>query len=121
VEFYKWVKLEIYVPEEKLQDIRKALNKGGAGKIGQYDNCLSMYEVGGYWRPLEGSDPFEGEVGKVCEGRELKIEARCYIDNVKATIDEIIKVHPYEEPVINIVPLINHVYIDDNMKKNSGD
>ncbi|WBW97343.1 cytochrome C biogenesis protein [Oceanirhabdus sp. W0125-5] len=119
MEFYKWVKIEIYVPEDKLQDIRNALNKGGAGKIGDYDNCLSMYEVRGYWRPLEGADPFEGEVGKVCEGRELKIEARCYIDNVKTTIDEILKVHPYEEPVINIIPLINHVYIDDNMKRNS--
>ena len=114
---YKWVKLEIYVPKEKLKDMREALNIGGAGKIGNYDNCLSMYEVKGYWRPLQGSDPFEGVVGEICKGSELKIEARCHIDNVKKTIDEIIKVHPYEEPVINIIPLINHLFINDYMEK----
>lgn len=110
---FKWVKIEVYTPEESLEEIRKALNDGGAGVIGNYDNCLSLYRVDGFWRPLEGADPYDGEVGKLCRGSELKLEVRCHVDNIQKTVDKLIEAHPYDEPVFNIVPLLNHLYIND--------
>lgn len=103
---FKDVKIEIYIPEEYLPQLREALRKGNAGVIGNYDSCMSIANVKGYWRPLEGADPFDGEVGKLCHGEEVKVEVRCSKENMKMAIEEIRKVHPYEEPVINIIPLI---------------
>ena len=41
---------------------------------------------------------------KICEP-ELKIEVTVYTDAVDKTIEAVKKVHPYEEPVINVIPL----------------
>lgn len=110
-------KIEIYIPETHLERLIQAINKGGAGVIGEYDNCVSITNVYGYWRPLKGADPYEGKVGEICKGSEVKVEVRCTKDKIQSTINEIIKVHPYEEPVVNIIPLVNHLYIDDYMHK----
>ncbi len=79
-------------------------------KSGNYDNVISITNVRGYWRPLEGSNPFNGEVGKVCEGQECKIEIRCKKEYVRNAIKVIKKIHPYEEPLINIIPIINELF-----------
>ncbi len=79
-------------------------------KSGNYDNVISITNVRGYWRPLEGSNPFIGKVGKVCEGQECKIEIRCKKEYVRNAIKVIKKIHPYEEPLINIIPIINELF-----------
>ena len=38
------------------------------------------------------------------------MEVRCKIEYVKNAIKVIKKVHPYEEPVYNIVPLLNNIF-----------
>lgn len=100
------VKIEIYIPEEYLPQLREALRKGNAGVIGNYDSCMSIVNVRGYWRPLEGADPFDGEVGNLCEGQEVQVEVRCSREHMKMAVEEIRNIHPYEEPVINVIPLI---------------
>lgn len=107
---FKEVKIEIYVPEEYIIKLRNELNKIKAGKVGNYDNVISITRVRGYWRPLEGSDPFNGEVGKISEGEECKIEIRCNREYVKNAIKVIKEIHPYEEPVINIIPIVNELF-----------
>lgn len=107
---FKEVKMEIYVPEEYIIRLRNELNKVNACKIGDYDNVISIINVRGYWRPLEGSNPFNGEVGKVCEGEECKIEIRCKREYVKNAIKIIKEIHPYEEPLINIIPIVNELF-----------
>lgn len=106
----KEVKLEIFIPKEFVHELRVELNKAGACKIGDYDNCISVSPVKGYWRPLEGSDSYSGKVGVVSEGDEYKVETRCRVEYVKDAIKAIRKVHPYEEPVYNIIPLINDLF-----------
>lgn len=103
---FKDVKIEIYIPEEYLPPLREALRKGNAGVIGNYDSCMSIVNVRGYWRPLGGADPFEGKIGELCQGEEIKVEVRCSREYMGIAVEEIKKVHPYEEPVINIIPLI---------------
>lgn len=107
---FKEVKIEIYIPEEYITKLRDELNKANACRVGDYDNVISITKVRGYWRPLEGSNPFNGEVGKVCEGEECKLELRCKREYVKNAIMIIKEIHPYEEPLINIIPIINELF-----------
>ena len=103
-------KLEIFIPAERVAALREALAEVGAGRIGNYDHCCSVTEVRGYWRPLEGANPFQGEIGKVETGTECKVEVNCAREKVKAALKTIRRVHPYEEPLINIIPLANHLF-----------
>lgn len=105
------VKIEIFVPEEYIVKLRDGLNEVNACKIGNYDNCISITKVTGYWRPLEGSHPFEGKVGEICEGMECKMELRCDVQYVKKALEVIRGIHPYEEPLINVLPVINDLFL----------
>ena len=107
---FKEVKIEIYVPEEYIINLRDELNKANACTIGDYDNVISITNVRGYWRPLEGSNPYNGEIGKVCEGVECKMEIRCKKECVKGAMKVIKEIHPHEEPLINIIPIVNELF-----------
>jgi hypothetical protein len=103
-------KLEIYIPETHLETVSAALHEAGAGRIGNYDHCLSATPVRGYWRPLEGSDPFAGEPGEITEGSEYKVEVRCNGWCVRDALAAVRRVHPYEEPLINVIELANRLF-----------
>ena len=98
-------KLEIFIPESHLEALRQALRRVDAGHIGKYDSCLSYSRVTGCWRPLEGTHPYLGRIGAVSEETELKVEVTCLREKVDETLSAIRAVHPYEEPVINVIPL----------------
>ena len=98
-------KLEIFIPETHLEPLRKALLAVDAGHIGNYDGCLSYSRVTGCWRPLEGTTPYSGEEGEFCSEPELKVEVTCRTERVEETLTAVKAVHPYEEPVINVIPL----------------
>lgn len=100
------VKLEIYVPEEAVPPIREALNQLGACHIGSYDLCSSMVQVTGTWRPLPGAQPYNGEVGALCHGTECKLEAVCPRELAAEALAAARRLHPYEEPVIHVLPLL---------------
>ncbi len=107
---FEFAKIELYVPPEYVVPLRDALSAVGAGHIGKYDHCISVSQVQGYWRPLENAHPFLGHSGEICEGSEVKIEIRCKKELIAEAVKVIRKIYPYEEPVINIVPLANHIY-----------
>ena len=100
------VKLEIFVPKSHLNALREALCAAGAGRIGNYDSVLSYSIVSGSWRPLPGANPYDGEIGVLCQGEEYKVEVCCHVDKLAETVKAIKAVHPYEEPVINAFPLL---------------
>ncbi len=104
-------KIEIYVPKEYVALLRDKLNEVNACRVGDYDNVVSLTEIKGYWRPLEGANPFSGEKNKINEGTECKMEFRCKREYVKAVIDVIKGNHPYEEPLYNIIPIMNSCFI----------
>lgn len=111
------VKLEIFVPEEHAFKIRDELAKIGVGRLGAYDHCVAMVPVRGFFRPLQGSNPFEGEAGKISEVSEYKVEVNCKRELVDEAIRVIRSAHPYEEPLVNIIPLANHLF---DLKSMSG-
>lgn len=103
----KFVKIEVYIPEQGVQLLHDALNQIGILTIGNYDYCLAMTKVKGYFRPLKGANPHIGDVGTIEEVDEIKCEFRCPYNLLNETIQVIKQVHPYEEPVYHILPILN--------------
>ncbi len=103
---FRFAKLEIFIPESHFPQLVKELRDAGAGHIGNYDSCLAFSRVIGTWRPLEGSNPFMGKEGEPCTAEELKVEVTIKAENLVSVIAAVKAVHPYEEPVINAIPLI---------------
>lgn len=102
---FPYCKLEIFLPESHLEPLREALRKVDAGHIGNYDCCLSYSRVMSSWRPLVGTSPYLGTPGEISVVPECKVEVTCLTRKVKETVAAVKAVHPYEEPVINVIPL----------------
>ena len=100
-----FLKLEIFIPETHLGALKAVLREVDAGHIGNYDCCLSYSRVIGTWRPLSGTDPFIGKENEISEEEELKVEVTVTGERLEETIVAIKAVHPYEEPVINVIEL----------------
>ena len=99
------LKLEIYIPESHFPALQAALREADAGHIGNYDSCLSVIRVTSTWRPMPGSNPFNGETGKLSTEEELKVEVTIREKQLEHVMRVIRDVHPYEEPVVNVIPL----------------
>jgi hypothetical protein len=110
MENFTTVKIEIFVPQDHALTLRDELAKIGVGVIGNYDHCVALTPVRGFFRPMEGANPFEGEIGTISETAEYKLEVNCKRALVKDALKVIKYVHPYEEPLINIIPLANHLF-----------
>ena len=80
----KQYKVQVYLPPEALYDIRDAVVKAGGGVIGNYSGCMSWWEVQSCWRSEEGAVPYNDEA------------------HIRAAVNRIKEVHPYERPVINV-------------------
>jgi hypothetical protein len=103
-------KIEVYFPEEFLESIRLALLTANAGVIGNYDNVFATTKVTGHWRPLDGANPFQGEAGKMEIAPEIKLEINCKKEHVSAALEAIRAAHPYEEPLIRVIPILNQFF-----------
>ncbi len=100
------VKLVVFVPEENADEVREALGKAGAGKIGNYSYASFSIKGVGRFKPNEKAKPHIGKAGKLEEVDEERIEVACEKDQVQAILSAIKKVHPYEEVVIDIYPML---------------
>lgn len=98
-------KVEVYLPIEALENIKNGLYSYGFGKVGNYDCCLSWYQINSSWRPIEGANPYLGTVGEIEFAHEYKIEFRCEEKDLESAVKVIKENHPYEEVCINIIPL----------------
>lgn len=104
---FKFVKIAVFVPTTHADKVRAALAESGGGHIGNYDCCSFSVRGIGRFRGLEDSKPFIGEVGKIEEVEEEKIETICPREKLDEILAAIKEVHPYEEPAIDIYPLLN--------------
>lgn len=102
------VKIVVYVPVSHADAIRKTLAKAGAGHIGNYDYCSFSVKGIGRFRGLEGTNPFIGTQGKIEAVEEERIETVCYKKDIKKILTAVKKVHPYEEPAIDVFALCEH-------------
>jgi len=100
------VKIVVYVPETHASIVRGALGKSGAGKVGNYSHTSFSVNGTGRFIPLSGAHPAIGQVGKLEEVSEERIETVCYRRDLENIISAVKKVHPYEEVAIDVYPLV---------------
>jgi hypothetical protein len=102
-------KLFVFCPdkEEVIHSIMKAASEAGAGVIGNYTNCGFYSKGTGNWKSEVGSNPTIGKVGDYSHEPEVKIEMICPKEKAPEIRKAIRKVHPYEEPEIDFIQLID--------------
>lgn len=101
------VLITVTVPTENAEVLRKAICDAGAGVIGNYTYCTSNAINEGTFITNKQSNPYIGEKERLEVVEEEKIETVCDIKILKQVLKKLREVHPYEEPVINIIPLID--------------
>lgn len=106
---FKHVQITTTVPMESTDAVRKALGKAGAGIWGEYSFCSFSVSGKGRFKPSGNANPYIGEANKLEVVEEEQISVNCDIKVAKQVIAALRAAHPYEEPLIDIVPLIDEV------------
>ena len=57
--------------------------------------------------PLEGANPYIGTPGEISEEPEIKVEVTLKAEQMEDVVAAVRRVHPYEAPVINLIPLLH--------------
>jgi hypothetical protein len=100
-------KIIYYVPESHLELTKSALFSAGAGRYKNYDQCCWQVLGQGQFRPLENSQPFVGESNQLTQIAEYRVELICEDDKLPQVIIALRTAHPYEEPAIDLVQLVD--------------
>ena len=101
------VKIIVTIPIENVEEVRNAICEAGAGVIGNYTHCCMTTKCIGTFKPNDNANPYIGENNKLEFVEEEKLEVVCDVDIVKKVISKLREVHPYEEPAIDIIPLLD--------------
>jgi hypothetical protein len=94
-----------YVPVSHVEEVKEALFKKGAGRYANYDCCCWQVLGQGQFRPLQGANPFIGQAEQVERFEEYKVEMICEDHLVDEVIQELKRVHPYEEPAYAVMKI----------------
>jgi dinuclear metal center YbgI/SA1388 family protein len=89
--------LTVYVPPADVDPLISALSGAGAGAIGHYDQCTFTVEGIGTYRPLDGADPADGEIGVLSRKSEVRLSMVLPRRRRGAVIAAMRAAHPYEE------------------------
>lgn len=102
-----YVMVVFTVSSNDLDPVLKAMGAAGAGQVGEYTFCSFSAHGTGRFLPSDKATPHVGTVGDINTEAEARVETFVQRDKARAVVDAIRKAHPYEEPVIFILPLIN--------------
>ncbi|MER7844700.1 hypothetical protein ABTZ03_12220 [Kitasatospora sp. NPDC096077] len=99
------LKIEISVPESHVEQVVEALHAAGTGRTGEYARCSSVWRITGSWLPSPAARPHRGTAGEVERAEECRVESFCERGQAAAVLAAVRAVHPYEEAVVNFLPL----------------
>ncbi len=108
-------KLSVFVPLENLDQLSSALFQAGAGSIGNYKDCHFYTKGTGTFRPVEGANPFSGELNELSKVDEVKAEYLVRKHDLGKVLFAMKMNHPYEEVAHDIIALEN-----ENQQEGSG-
>ena len=106
----KRVKIVVTVPSANVDEVRNSVCMVGAGVIGNYTYCSMQTRCIGTFKPNDNANPYIGDRNKLEFVEEEKLEFVCDCNIVKDVAIKLREVHPYEEPAIDIIPLIDADY-----------
>ena len=99
-------KLVVFVPVESAEALLDALAAAGAGAVGDYDRCAWTTTGTGTFRPLPGASPSVGEVGRVEQVTEMRLEVVLPRERRGAVLGAMHSSHPYEQPAFDLLQLV---------------
>ena len=100
-------KLICFVPESHADAVREAMFAGGAGNIGNYDQCSFNTSGFGTFRAGDNCKPYVGSTGEMHREPEIRIETIVHKAHLPGMIQSMLAAHPYEEVAYDIIPLGN--------------
>jgi structural hemagglutinin/hemolysin toxin protein RtxA len=101
-------KICFYVPATHVDIVKNAMFEKGAGQVGNYRCCAWQVLGEGQYFPMEGSDPFIGQVNQLQKEPEYKVEMICASDFIDDVILAFRQTHPYEEPGYDVIVMENY-------------
>ncbi len=100
-------KIVTMVPVDNVDSVREAMCSVGAGIIENYTYCTTSIKCVGTFMPNEQAHPYIGANNKLEFVDEIRLEVTCESKKVKDVVAKLKLVHPYEEPNIDIYPLLD--------------
>ena len=100
-------KIVTFVPVADAEKVRMAMGDAGAGVLGNYHHASFSTRGIGRFIPSKDAKPAIGQVGKLEEVEEEKVEVICQKEKVKDVVAAIKRTHPYEEIPLEIYELLN--------------
>ena len=101
------LKLIYYVPESHLEPTKRAIFEAGAGGIGNYEHCAWQVLGTGQFKPIQGANPFIGEVNTLEQIPEWRVETIVPEAKASAVAKALKASHPYEEPAFEFIQIID--------------
>ncbi|ENH62222.1 hypothetical protein FOC1_g10015188 [Fusarium oxysporum f. sp. cubense race 1] len=102
-------RLVFNVPKLSLAQCKEAIFAAGAGRYpgpGNYTECCWTVIGTGQFRPGDAAKPYLGEVGKLEEVEEARVETICVGEDVARNAVKALKsAHPCEEPSYSVYRL----------------
>lgn len=99
-------KLVVMVPTGDVDRLLDALAEAGAGTVGPYERCAWTTVGRGTFRPLTGALPAVGEVGRVEQVEETRLEVVLPRSARRAVLSALQAAHPYETPAYDLLELV---------------
>lgn len=100
-------KIVVFVPKANLEVVANKIFNLGGGIIGEYEECSFQVDGTGTFRGLENSSPVIGKKQVFEKVEEVKLEVLVDSWKLNAILKAIRKVHPYEEPAIDVYQVQN--------------
>jgi Uncharacterized protein conserved in bacteria len=98
-------KIVVFIPREFSEELMDSVTGSIDPPYDNYERVFSVSEVRGTWRPTGNAKPFKGTIGEIEEADELRIEFIIRKKDLAVTVQTICRVHPYEEPAIDIIEM----------------
>lgn len=95
-------KIAVFTPTEHTDAVIDAMANAGAGVIGLYRRCAFYTSGVGTYEPMEGANPYLGQVGKREHAEETRIEMLVPAEWLNAVLQAMLRAHPYEEVAYDV-------------------
>jgi hypothetical protein len=99
--------ISFYVPALQAGQVKAAMFRTGAGKIGNYEQCSFEFLGTGQFMPLKGATPFLGNTDELEKVNEVKVEMVCDKALIKEVIKALRDAHPYETPAYHVLECLD--------------
>lgn len=100
-------RLITYVPWENVTQLEEALAPYPIGQIGNYSHCQFAVQGEGSFIPNDEAHPAIGQRNTVSRVEEVALSFIAYEREYAQVVEWIKANHPYEEPVVDVIPLAN--------------